>query len=80
MRQKFMERFDTDGDYFVSRDEFLRGVNQPYPSYDSDWMVSIFVLYSSKFLILIVINFSLLLHVFADTNAFKHIFRLVFFV
>ncbi|RTG88936.1 nucleobindin, partial [Schistosoma bovis] len=40
MRQKFMERFDTDGDYFVSRDEFLRGVNQPYPSYDSDWMTA----------------------------------------
>ncbi|CAH8470554.1 unnamed protein product [Schistosoma margrebowiei] len=40
MRQKFMERFDTDGDYFVSRDEFLRGVNQPYPSYDRDWMTA----------------------------------------
>ncbi|XP_018648880.1 putative nucleobindin [Schistosoma mansoni] len=40
MRQKFMDRFDTDGNYLVSRDEFLRGVNQPYPSYDRDWMTA----------------------------------------
>ncbi|TNN15394.1 Nucleobindin-1 isoform 1 [Schistosoma japonicum] len=37
MRQKFMERFDTDKDYFISREEFLKNVKVPYVLGDHYW-------------------------------------------
>ncbi|CAH8830568.1 unnamed protein product [Trichobilharzia szidati] len=37
MRQKFMEHYDTNGDYFVSLDEFLKGIESSYAKRDEDW-------------------------------------------
>ncbi|KAK4473845.1 hypothetical protein MN116_003177 [Schistosoma mekongi] len=37
MRKKFLERFDKNGDYLVSRDEFLIGGNLPYAPGDHYW-------------------------------------------
>ncbi|CAH8471654.1 unnamed protein product [Heterobilharzia americana] len=37
MRRKFMDHYDKDGDYFVSRDEFVRGVTSDYARTDEPW-------------------------------------------
>ncbi|VDQ11144.1 unnamed protein product [Trichobilharzia regenti] len=37
MRQKFMEHYDTDGDYFVSLDEFTKGLESAAVKEDDEW-------------------------------------------